>query len=139
MAAGTIYALKEKTRKALIPDLENPYGLALHGDWLYVAESTFVKRYRYDSKTLTVSGEGEEIIPLEGFGGGHVTRTILFDQAHKKLYLSVGSESSVSLGEPPLRAAISRFNPNGSDQEIFASGLRNAVGLRFYPESDVLG
>ncbi len=54
------------------------------------------------------------------------------------LYLSVGSSCNICIEESPLRAAISRANPDGSDLQIFASGLRNAVGLAFQPESDLL-
>lgn len=133
MKAGTIYILKDKDKRTLIEDLDRPYGLAFHNDWLYAAEATAVKRYRYDPQALKVVGKGEEIIPMHKFGEGHVTRTLLFDPKGERLYVSIGSESNVSSGEHPMRAAINRFNPDGSGHEIYASGLRNAVGMRWYP------
>jgi glucose/arabinose dehydrogenase len=54
------------------------------------------------------------------------------------MYLAVGSESNVSAGEDPRRAAINRYNPDGTGHEIFASGLRNTIGLRWYPGTDTL-
>jgi glucose/arabinose dehydrogenase len=134
MGSGIIYVIHEKKSKTILENLDRPYGLALYKDWLYVAEASSVKRYRYDSNSMTVS-TGEEIIPLHQHGDGHVTRTILFDEQNDKLYLSVGSRSNIDAGEPPIRAAISRYNPDGSGHELFASGIRNAVGLRWYPGS----
>jgi glucose/arabinose dehydrogenase len=50
----------------------------------------------------------------------------------------VGSRSNVDAGEPAMRAAINRFNPDGAGHEIFASGTRNPIGLRWYPGTDIL-
>jgi len=54
---------------------------------------------------------------------GHITRTIIFDKEGEKLYLSVGSNSNVNTGEPPIRAAISRYNPDGTGHELFATEI----------------
>jgi len=78
-------------------------------------------------------GTGEEVIPLHRYATGHITRSILFDEAADKLYLTVGSGSNVDLGEAPIRAAVSRFNPDGTGFELFATGIRNPVGLQWYP------
>jgi glucose/arabinose dehydrogenase len=72
---------------------------------------------------------------LHDYGKGHWTRSILFDRDHKKLYVTVGSGSNVDLNEPPARAALHRYNPDGSGHEMVASGLRNTIGLRFRPGS----
>lgn len=132
MGSGTVTVIRDGERKDLLEDLNEPYGLALHDQWLYVAEVTSVKRYSYDADSMTV-GKGEEIIDLSDYGGGHSTRTILFDSNDEHLYLSVGSRSNVDAGEPPMRAAISRFNADGGGHELFASGLRNPVGLDWNP------
>ncbi len=134
MAAGIVYVIRDKKPTALIKNLSRPYGMALYKDWLYVAEASSVKRYQYSSKQGSV-GEGEEIIPLERYASGHITRSILIDEADEKLYLTVGSGSNVSLGEPPIRAAVSRYNLDGSDFELFASGIRNPVGIQWYPNT----
>ena len=134
--AGIVYVLQPE-RKKLIEKLDRPYGLAFWKDYLYVAETTSVKRYKYDAKTLT-AGPGEEIVNMKDFGRGHWTRHIIFDRAGKKLYLAVGSASNVDAGEPAMRAAIHRFNPDGSGHEPIASGTRNPTAIRFYPGTDQL-
>ena len=126
-----------KDRKKLIENLDRPYGLAFWKDYLYVGEPTSIKRYRYNSKAMTV-GPGEEIIKYPDMGMGHWTRSLLFDAKGVKLYVGVGSASNVSPGEPDVRAAINRYNPDGSGHEIFASGTRNPIGLHWRPGSTEL-
>jgi glucose/arabinose dehydrogenase len=124
-------------RKTLIEGLDRPYGMAFWKDYLYVAETTSVKRYRFDAKALTV-GKGEQVVDMSEFGKGHSTRTIAFDAKGEKMYLGIGSESNVSTGEPERRAAISRYNPDGSGYELYATGTRNPTTIGFYPGSNVL-
>lgn len=133
---GTVYILKPE-RKKLIEKLDRPYGMAFLNGNLYVAETTSVKRYKYDAKAMTV-GAGEELVAMKAFGKGHWTRCILFDRAGKKMYLGIGSASNVDHGEPEMRAAINRFNIDGSGQEIYASGTRNPTIIRWYPGTDTL-
>jgi glucose/arabinose dehydrogenase len=137
-ADGAVYVLNNKNKTKIIEGLERPYGLALHQDWLYVAEPTSVKRYKYDSKTMKVSGPGTEIVSLKGFNQGHWTRTLLFNRDHSKLYVTVGSGSNIDMGEDPMRAALHRFNPDGTGHETVATGLRNTIGLRWYPGTENL-
>ena len=134
---GCVWAIKGQERKKLIEGLDRPYGLALWKQYLYVGETTSIKRYKYDSKTMT-AGPGEEVVALKDFGDGHWTRSILFDRKGEKMYIGVGSRSNVDTGENPMRAAINRYNPDGSGHEIFASGTRNPIGLHWYPGTDVL-
>ena len=129
---GTVYILQGASRKKLITGLDRPYGLAFWKDYLYVAEPTSVKRYQYDAKAMT-AGAGEEVVSLAGFNTGHWTRTLLFSPDGSKLYVGVGSASNDSPDGPELRAAVNRYNPDGSGHEIVASGTRNPIGLRFYP------
>lgn len=124
-------------RTKLISNLDRPYGMAWLGESLYVAETTSVKRYKYDPKTMTV-GKGEEIVPMHNFGKGHWTRTIAFDPEGKKLYVGIGSASNVDAGEPAERAAINRYNIDGSGHEIYASGTRNPTTIKFHPQTKVL-
>lgn len=128
---------KAGERKKLITGLDRPYGLALWHEYLYVGEPESIKRYKYDSKAMT-AGPGEEVISLKGFGHGHWTRSLLFDREGKKLYVGVGSGSNVSPGEDPVRAAINRYNPDGSGHETYASGTRNPIGLHWFPGTDTL-
>jgi glucose/arabinose dehydrogenase len=137
VANGAVWVLHGNAQKKLVENLDRPYGLAVWKNFVYIAEPTSLKRYPYDTKTMT-AGAGEEVVSLKGYGTGHVTRTILFNRAGDKMYLTVGSSANAVTGDPANRAAILRFNPDGTGQEIFASGLRNTVGLRFYPGSDQL-
>src|SRR6266849_3395905 len=66
-------------RKKLIEKLDRPYGLAFWKDYLYVAETTSVKRYMYDAKQMTV-GAGQEVVNMKDYGKGHWTRAVLFDR-----------------------------------------------------------
>jgi glucose/arabinose dehydrogenase len=124
-------------RKALINGLDRPYGMAFWKNYLYVAEATSIKRYPYDDAAF-ILGKAQEIIALAGMDQGHWTRSLLFDKAGEKLYVGVGSEENVGTGEDPTRAAISRYNPDGSGHEIYASGLRNPIGLHWNPVTSEL-
>jgi len=136
--AGTVYVVTgPNQKKVLLTGLDRPYGLALWKDSLYVAETLSVKRYKFDAKALSAT-EGQEIISLKGFEGMHWTRTLLFNQNGTKLFVAVGSGSNRNVGEDERRAAVSRCNPDGTGCEIFASGLRNPVGLRWYPGTETL-
>jgi glucose/arabinose dehydrogenase len=134
---GAVYVLQGKDRKAIIEGLDRPYGLAIQDGYLYVGEPESIKRYKYDAKAMT-AGPGQEIISLKGFGGGHWTRSLLFSHDGKRLCVGVGSGSNVSPGEDPRRAAINCYNPDGTGHEIYASGTRNPIGLRYYPGTDTV-
>ena len=83
--------------------------------------------------------DGDEmIVDMKDFAKGHWTRTIAFDPQGKKLYVGIGSASNVSPGEPKERAAINRYNPDGSGHKIFASGTRNPTTICFYPGTNTL-
>ena len=135
---GTVTLLTDKSgkplaqRRKLLEGLDRPYGMAWWKDYLYVAETTSVKRYKYDPKTVSV-GKGEEIVPMPQFAKGHWTRTIAFDAKGEKMYLGVGSASNVDAGEPEQRAAIARYNPDGTGYELYATGTRNPTSIFFHP------
>jgi glucose/arabinose dehydrogenase len=137
--AGAVYVVPagSKEKKTLITGLDRPFGLAFWKDYLYVGEPESIKRYKYDAKAMT-AGPGEEVVALKGFGKGHNSRVILFDRKGEKMYIGIGSESNVSTGEDPTRAAINRYNPDGSGHEVFASGTRNPTSLAWYPGTDTL-
>jgi glucose/arabinose dehydrogenase len=78
----------------------------------------------FQKKEIIVDG-----LPIEG----HNTRTVLFSPDWEKLFVSVGSSCNVCDEADPRRAAILRYNPDGSGEEIYARGLRNAVGITFRP------
>jgi glucose/arabinose dehydrogenase len=116
--------------------LNLPFGIALHGDHVYVANTNEVVRFRYDPRTSKRLGDAEPILDLPGGGyNQHWTRSIAFSPDGKSLFVSVGSRTNVSIESDPRRAAILVADPNGKNMQIFASGLRNAVGIAFNGES----
>jgi glucose/arabinose dehydrogenase len=142
---GSVWVLQDKDRdfkgeakKKILEGLDRPFGLALWKDYLYVAETTSLKRYTYDSKAMQVEGKGQELVSWKDFNKGHWTRSILFDAKGEKMYVTVGSGSNVDAGEDPQRAAIHRYNPDGSGHEFVATGVRNVIGLRWYPGTQAL-
>lgn len=135
VAKGGVYeASGGKDRKAVISGLDRPFDLLFHDGYLYVTEAEAVKRFKFNPSTLE-AGEGEKIVDLAGYGKGHWTRSLAIDPRAKKLYVAVGSGSNVDLGDPPNRNAVNVYNLDGSDPEIFATGLRNPVAIRFHPQS----
>lgn len=144
MNNGSVFVLldpnkdgKIDEKKEILKGLDRPYGLAFWKEYLYVAETTSVKRYKYNSKTY-ISGAGEEVFNMKDFGAGHWTRSLAVDKKGERIYVGIGSRSNVDAGEPEMRAAIVRISPDGKTKEVFATGTRNPIGLRFHPTTDVL-
>ena len=139
IANGSIVALTDngKTRKPLITGLVRPFGMTFHDGYLYVSEDEAIKRFKVDEKALT-AGTAESLVSLKGYTKGHWTRSIAIDAKAGKLYVSVGSGSNVDTGDPANRAAINVYNMDGSSPEIFATGLRNPVSIKFNPANKQL-
>jgi glucose/arabinose dehydrogenase len=114
-----------------------PFGLAFHNGYLYVGNTGSIVRYKYASGDLQAQGEPEKLMDLPTTGG-HTTRNILFNRAGTKMYVAVGSASNNDAGEDCRRAAILEFNPDGSGYRVFASGIRNPVGLALQPGTDIV-
>ncbi len=118
---------------------DTPHGLALRGGYLYVADLRGVWRVPFTPGQRRAVRDPERITPPGAFGepGGHWTRDIVFGPDGRYFYVAIGSASNV--GEEPMpRAAIKRFNADGSGGVIFAHGLRNAVGIAFQPRTGML-
>jgi len=114
--------------------LKSPFGIAFHGDYVYVGNTNEVVRFRYDKQTSKRLGAAEHILDLPS-GGGHYTRTLAFSNDGQKLYISVGSSSNIGIEKDQRRAAVLVCDPDGKNSRIFASGLRNAVGLAIEPKT----
>jgi len=113
----------------VLSGLNDPSGIAFRGDTLYFAEETAVKRLDPGASSLVTLVSS---LP----GGGHTTRTIAFGP-DKLLYVAVGSSCNVCNDALP-RAAVTRYNLDGSSAHTFATGLRNSVGLAFNPTTGQL-
>ncbi len=144
---GAIYILEDfdgkqfRKQKVWLNKLRNPNSIAFHTDqsgthWLYIAMTDKLVRYRYtpgeDKPTSTP--ETLATFPDYGlnykYGGWHLTRTIAI-AGNNKLYVSVGSSCNACEETESLRAAILEMNLDGKNSRVYASGLRNAVGLRW--------
>lgn len=119
-------------RRVLLDGLIRPHGMDIYEGWLYIAESNAVGRIRFDSTTGRVQGEYQKIITDLPDKGNHWTKTVRFGP-DGMLYLSIGSSCNVCEEDDERRATIMRFKIDGSGGGIYASGLRNSVGLDWAP------
>jgi glucose/arabinose dehydrogenase len=125
-------------RHVFAEGLNQPIGMALVGDYFYVANTDGVLRFRYTPNAVRVTGRAEQVLPLPHRAGdnGHWTRNLIANVDGSKLYVAVGSSSNIADNGPEAeqgRAAIWEFNPDGSQAREFASGLRNPVGMGWEP------
>src|SRR5215471_19561397 len=111
--------------------LRRPFGIAFHDDYVYVGNMTSIVRFKYDPKTSKRLGDAEKLMDLPG--GGHITRALTFTADGKHLLVAVGSGSNIDVGEPEVRAAVTICDPDGKNARLFATGLRNPVGLALEP------
>jgi len=139
--ANSIIILRDKNkdgaaeeRFTFADNLSQPFGMAFNGDWFYVANTDSVVRFRYKSGQTKAETAPEKIINLtEGGYNQHWTRNIIFSPDGKKLYVSIGSSGNVAPEKDERRAGISEYNPDGTGYRLFASGLRNPIGLAWNP------
>ena len=119
--------------------LSQPFGMAFHKGWFYVANTDSVVRFAYKSGQTEAAGDPERIVELTAGGyNQHWTRNILFSKDGKQMFVSIGSATNVDVEADPKRAAISVYDPDGKNHRIFASGLRNAIGLAWNPKTGEL-
>jgi glucose/arabinose dehydrogenase/cytochrome c2 len=117
--------------------LDRPFGIAFYPPgpepkWVYVAETNAVIRFPYSHGDMTARGEPRNIVAsLTEAPGGHWTRDVAFSLDGKYMFVSVGSASNVAEGDSDERdrADVLVFDPEGGDRHVFASGIRNCVGL----------
>jgi glucose/arabinose dehydrogenase len=125
--------------------LRQPFGIAFYPPntpnptHVYVANTDSVVRFPYKNGDTKAPGPAETIVgDLPGGGyNQHWTRNVIFKPDGSKMYVSVGSQGNIA-EEEEKRAAILEYNPDGSGYRVFASGLRNPVGLAFNPVDGAL-
>ena len=123
--------------------LNTPFGIAFYPpgpdpQWVYVANMDSVVRFPYQNGDMTSKGPPQHLDDLPS-GGHHRSRDIAFSADGRKMFVSVGSEQNVD--DTPAeknRADILEYNPDGSEMRIFASGIRNAVGIALNPKTGEL-
>lgn len=143
-SGNTVYVLHDPgngeasdSRTTFASNLNEPFGIAFHGNYAYIADTDEVLRFPYDPMTSKPTGGRERILNLPS-GGMHSTRTIVFSRDGSKMFVSAGSDCNVCVESDPRRAAIQVADPDGKNARIYASGLRNAVGLAVNPDNGVL-
>ena len=136
---GAVYRLidsdhdgRAESHITLIDQLKRPTGLALHNNWLYIAEADAIGRIAYNPLNGATQGHYQRIIHDLPSGGNHWRRVIHFGP-DGWLYLAIGSSCNVCIEEDPRRATLMRFQAEGSGAEIVASGLRNSAGFDWAP------
>ena len=115
--------------------LNIPFGMAFADDSFFLGNTDAVLRFPYTKGQQQITGTGKKIADLPGGGyNQHWTRNVVVAPDGQKLYVSVGSQSNVE-EEPLPRASVQVMNLDGSNQQTFAFGLRNPVGLDFHPQT----
>ncbi len=148
---GTTADGKAEQTSVFASGLNQPFGIAfyplgLNPQYVYVANTDSVVRFPYKNGDLKASASPQKLVELPGGGllegGGHWTRDIAFSLDGKKLYISVGSRSNVDdVDNNPReyrRADILEANPDGTGLRVYASGIRNAVGIAVNPQTGEL-
>lgn len=131
-----------ETRSVLLDSLHSPFGMALVGGDFYVANTDAVVRFPYAPGDTSISVAGTQVIALPaGRINHHWTKGLVASADGSKLYVSVGSNSNVGergIANEEGRAAVWEIDPTSGTHRIFASGLRNPVGLAWEQETGAL-
>lgn len=133
---------KAEAKTAFLTGLNSPYGMALIGDTLYVANTDAVLAFPYKDGETSIAAKGRKIISLpHGAPNLHWTRNLIASPDGEHLYVAIGSNSNI--GENGLetetnRAAIIELDPKTGDNRVFASGMRNPIGMAWNPDNGTL-
>jgi glucose/arabinose dehydrogenase len=138
--AGKVYVLRDpknigtaQQKEEFASGLNRPFGIVFHENFVYVGDTDELLRFPYDPKTSKRTGEAQKLLPLPK--GGHNTRSLAFTPDGKHLLIGVGSDSNASTGEDERRAAINICDLDGKNARLYATGLRNPVGLALEPKT----
>lgn len=133
---------KFETREVFINGLNKPFGMLVLKDFFYIANTDGLYRYPYKNNPLKLETKGVKILELPAGGyNNHWTRNLLANADGSKIYVSVGSGSNVAengIDKEIRRACILEINPDGTGEKIYASGLRNPVGMDWNPANNEL-
>ena len=131
-----------EVRSVLLEGLNSPFGMALVGSDLYVANSDGVVRFPYTPGATRITAAGTTVAPMPGGRlNHHWTKNVIASADGSRLYVSVGSNSNVAengIAAEEGRAAIWEVDLRSGRRRVFASGLRNPVGMAWEPETGVL-
>ncbi len=131
-----------ETRTVFLENLNSPFGMALIGDTLYVANTDAVLRFPYHRGETRITAAGVKLADLPaGPLNHHWTKNIIASRDGRRLYATVGSNSNVAengIDKETRRAAILEIDIASGRSRVFASGLRNPNGLAWQPQSGAL-
>lgn len=131
-----------ETREIFIKGLNKPFGMLVLGNAFYIANTDGLYKYAYNPSDLKLKSKGQKILELPAGGyNNHWTRNLIANKAGTKIYVTVGSGSNVAehgMEHEVRRACILEINPDGSGEKIYASGLRNPVGVDWNPDTGEL-
>jgi glucose/arabinose dehydrogenase len=131
-----------ETRGVFLADLNAPFGMTLVGDKLYVANTDAVVRFPYTAGATRIAGTGTKVVDLPaGTLNHHWTKNVIASADGSKIYVAVGSNSNAAengIAKEEGRAAIWEVDANAGAHRVFASGLRNPVGLAWEPDAGML-
>jgi glucose/arabinose dehydrogenase len=128
-----------ETREVFLKDQSQPFGMALVGDTFYVGNTDGVVAFPYAAGASRIAAPGRQLVAFKP--AGHWTRSLLLSPDRRKLYAGVGSLTNIAeqgMEVEEGRAAIYELDLESGRNRIFASGLRNAVGLAWEPTTGVL-
>ena len=128
-------------KTAFIENLVSPFGMALVGPDLYVANANAIVRFPYTTGQTKITTEPIKVADLPAGRNHHWTKSLVASLDGKKLYVGVGSNSNVGengLEEETSRAVVLEINLSTGTSRVFASGLRNPVGIDWNPATNEL-
>ncbi|QGP78125.1 PQQ-dependent sugar dehydrogenase [Sphingobium sp. CAP-1] len=132
---------RAETKTAFLSGLNSPYGMALIGDTLYVANTDALMAFPYSQGDTRINAKGRKILDLPAQSPNQHWTKSLAASPEGLLYVGIGSNSNIAdngLEVEKNRALVLEVNPKTGYKRIFASGLRNPVGLAFEPKSGEL-
>jgi glucose/arabinose dehydrogenase len=131
-----------ETKSVFLEGLNSPFGMALIGDQLYVADTDAVLRFDYQDGATNIAESGSKVVDLPaGSLNHHWTKSMVASPDGSRLYVGVGSNSNAGengLDKEQDRAAIWEIDLKSGASRVYASGLRNPVGLAFRNDSGAL-
>jgi glucose/arabinose dehydrogenase len=119
-----------ESKTVYISKLNQPFGMLVIGNKFYVGNTDALLEFPYDPKATSITAAGKALVSLPT--GRHWTRNIISNAAGNKIYIAVGSGSNVAengFDKEVRRATILEVNTDGSGERVYASGLRNPVGM----------
>ncbi|SAL68024.1 PQQ-dependent sugar dehydrogenase [Caballeronia humi] len=130
------------SRTAFLTGLHSPFGMALVGDQLYVADTNALMRFPYTTGETRINSSGTKVLDLPaGPINHHWTKNILASRDGKHLYITIGSNSNAAengIEAEKDRACILELDLRTGRSRVFASGLRNPNGMSWQPQSGEL-